>query len=402
MNLENEPALKANLVRELKGRTDADPASLADYIVALLRHEKSADQLFAYCLEQLNEFFLPGQAEPFLRSLFDALQSGMAFSESAPIASSSNKASSDGGKERDFLPLLDESTRTGERRRRRSSVSAEIVVDRLPEETGDEEVRRYFSDSFGPIASISRTSLTSMAVRFEDPRDAVRAVKSPNAVLGNRFIKTFFPSARGASAPDMRGGRIAKTRAAPLTRAQAKMISPEKLEERANQRQQRLQALLSVQRQREELVKRYIQQQKEILAKLDDSSTGPAERAALKETLVSLDRSISEFDSVNNTGPLTSASSPAVANSTAPAMSRKSFKMDLRPGTFIMTPVPALLRNDLDAFRKILVGYGASFTHMKYDEETKSALIEYSNRPEASKVCTLPLIASFRCRHLLR
>ncbi|KAG0212711.1 hypothetical protein BGX28_005744 [Mortierella sp. GBA30] len=67
-------ALKAHLTRELTLISDADPGMLADYIIALLKHDKEMEELKALCNAQLDDFLLE-ETKPFVVKLFDTLES---------------------------------------------------------------------------------------------------------------------------------------------------------------------------------------------------------------------------------------------------------------------------------------------------------------------------------------
>ncbi|KAF9279938.1 hypothetical protein BGZ68_007603 [Mortierella alpina] len=69
-----QDALKAYLTKELALISDADPAMLADYIIALLKHDKETHELKSLCNLQLDDFLMK-ETEPFVSKLFDALES---------------------------------------------------------------------------------------------------------------------------------------------------------------------------------------------------------------------------------------------------------------------------------------------------------------------------------------
>ncbi|KAF9090612.1 hypothetical protein BGX29_011371 [Mortierella sp. GBA35] len=66
--------LKEFLTQELALISDADPAMLADYIIALLKHDKETDELRDLCVSQLEDF-LQQETESFVDMLFKALAS---------------------------------------------------------------------------------------------------------------------------------------------------------------------------------------------------------------------------------------------------------------------------------------------------------------------------------------
>jgi hypothetical protein len=56
----DEGALKAWLVRRLVSASEADPDVLADYILALLRHDQGRDEIMETCISQLADFMSSG------------------------------------------------------------------------------------------------------------------------------------------------------------------------------------------------------------------------------------------------------------------------------------------------------------------------------------------------------
>lgn len=66
-------ALKAYLLRLLEPISNADLDILSDYILALLRHDQSVDDVRKLCLNQLDEF-LKENTFSFVQDIFDALE----------------------------------------------------------------------------------------------------------------------------------------------------------------------------------------------------------------------------------------------------------------------------------------------------------------------------------------
>ncbi|KAJ3396377.1 hypothetical protein HDU92_003219 [Lobulomyces angularis] len=73
--------LKENLTSKLEPICDADPSVLAEYAIALLRHEKSISELKILCLNQLEDF-LKHETENFVKELFQLLESDDNFNSS--------------------------------------------------------------------------------------------------------------------------------------------------------------------------------------------------------------------------------------------------------------------------------------------------------------------------------
>ncbi|KAF9435410.1 hypothetical protein BGZ76_006338 [Entomortierella beljakovae] len=94
--------LKAHLTKELTLISDADPGMLADYIIALLKHDKDNSELKSLCISQLEDFLLQ-ETEPFVTSLFKVLENksyiqGKSASKSTPaVASSASTSTSNQG-----------------------------------------------------------------------------------------------------------------------------------------------------------------------------------------------------------------------------------------------------------------------------------------------------------------
>lgn len=70
--IENLESLKSWLVGKLTPMCDADPNALAKYVVALVKKDKSEEDLRKLCVDQL-EVFLQGQTTAFVAQLFDIL-----------------------------------------------------------------------------------------------------------------------------------------------------------------------------------------------------------------------------------------------------------------------------------------------------------------------------------------
>ncbi|XP_065832512.1 RNA-binding protein 26-like isoform X2 [Oscarella lobularis] len=72
MNIKSVESLKTWLSAKLEPICDADPAALAKYVLALLKKNKSDEQLKELCIDQL-EVFLSNETNRFVEKLFDAL-----------------------------------------------------------------------------------------------------------------------------------------------------------------------------------------------------------------------------------------------------------------------------------------------------------------------------------------
>ncbi|KAG1682392.1 RNA-binding protein 26 [Nymphon striatum] len=73
MQIENQELLKIWLTASLEPLCGADPAALAKYVIALVKKDKTEDELRNVCLEQL-DVFLQKETKPFVAMLFEVLK----------------------------------------------------------------------------------------------------------------------------------------------------------------------------------------------------------------------------------------------------------------------------------------------------------------------------------------
>jgi len=70
---DNTEQLSKWLSKELEPLTLADPDTLAEYVIALLKHDKESHDLSVFCKEELSDF-LKENTGPFVKLLFEALE----------------------------------------------------------------------------------------------------------------------------------------------------------------------------------------------------------------------------------------------------------------------------------------------------------------------------------------
>lgn len=69
---QDEPQIKAWIINRLQGTSDADPDVLADYVLALLRHDGDMTTVRALCEAEIPDF-LQADATAFVQDIFDAI-----------------------------------------------------------------------------------------------------------------------------------------------------------------------------------------------------------------------------------------------------------------------------------------------------------------------------------------
>lgn len=83
--IEESPELKDYIIKRLStiDECEADPQVLADYIIALLKHDKPQNELKTFCINELNDF-LGKATSDFISHLFTAINSKSYLSKSQP------------------------------------------------------------------------------------------------------------------------------------------------------------------------------------------------------------------------------------------------------------------------------------------------------------------------------
>ena len=94
MIIENEKALRTWLEVRLEPICDADPKALAKYVIALVKKDKSDDDLQSLCIDQL-EVFLQGETVSFVNDLFKTVKNQEYLKEPEPKKESPKRNKSD-------------------------------------------------------------------------------------------------------------------------------------------------------------------------------------------------------------------------------------------------------------------------------------------------------------------
>ncbi|KAI8384722.1 uncharacterized protein BYT42DRAFT_563451 [Radiomyces spectabilis] len=166
-----------------------------------------------------------------------------------------------------------------------------LVVDNLPPEVCQiSKINDYFK-RFGTITNIT-VQFPKATLQFSTRAEAEAAYNSPESIFDNRFIKVYWykeDSANNAPATTEIKSAVPEpvknepdpdaiaARAAELARIR---------EEKQKKHQERMKAILELQKQKEQLLQRQIDEQKALLAKLSDSNNmTQAEKAELLKAL---------------------------------------------------------------------------------------------------------------------
>ena len=483
--LTNPSSTRSYLSRELSTLSDADPQILADYILALLRHDKPIDEMKQVCLENLHDF-LHERTGLFVERLFEYLLKGESASTPAtnsnvagtaqiqqpqysPQKQTSRHESSsedkhyrqDRRKERErelspesrhrkpfpqsrppsrykslafpfppppmsfgirppfgmqtdqsiHLPSLPHRSR----RNFGSSNDTRLVVDHIPyEHCSISSVNSFFS-KFGNLTNVTVNPDQRRAkIQFATNEEANQAYHSADAIFDNRFVKLYWDrDGEDIPAPQMvRTLEVVKDAHVPLnppTLASTINIA-------AAKRQEALKTMLNLQRQQQELLTRYIDQQKALMNRLESGNINETDKAELmdslrnvdsliismRESMQTVEAKLSEITNQNVDGgdnsPKLEYKSPVLRGGPTtrtpssrgrPHAANQSYKLDMRPRSLLLKPVPIRVGRDIDSLRKLFEPFGTikSIKVVDGTEGTDSvgALVEFGQRFEAEQ-----------------
>jgi hypothetical protein len=173
-------------------------------------------------------------------------------------------------------------------------------------------------------------------------------------------------------------------------------------------RQETLGAYLELQRQKEALLQKYMGQQKTLLESMTHPELDEATRSKLHSELIIIEDAIKAIkppqaeesalehpqkQPILRGGPAIRSRGrgrgsftlqPAGPHAHAPQSSLGTFKLDLRPKTIKMSPIPAKLGTDQGSIRKFFEPYG-QVTNLVVDESVSTATVTFVKRSDAEK-----------------
>jgi hypothetical protein len=206
-----------------------------------------------------------------------------------------------------------------------------LVIDNIPPEHCQMTTINDYFKKFGSITNISLQSHKAL-VSFNTHEEAEAAHQSPDAIFDNRFVKVYWHKentgdSSQAGGNNTSGFRHANTNSedgntsqrndrqqptdapAPSSHTHtnepdpaivaAKAAELQRLkDEKLKKRQEHMQGILELQKQKEQLLQRQIDQQKQLLAKLSDKSLTLAQKEELLSSLKKIAADIDQSRSV--------------------------------------------------------------------------------------------------------
>ena len=484
--LQNHVAARSFLAKELERISDADPEILADYILALLRHDKPANELREVCLDNLKDF-LHDKTQIFVDRLFEYLVKGSEDSISSaqaqlntglplPVASveearsrraERSRSTEESERRRDRRPERERELSPGSRpypRSRRqdyyngpprhfgrgmpppfippppmpfgvpppfgmqtdrpvhirrppplhkmegSRSDTRLVVDRIPyEHCSISAINDYFQ-KFGSLVNVTVNPEQRRArIQYSTTDEAMKAYHSSEAIFDNRFVKLYWDR-EGEAIPEPTKGEL------PPKHVSADQSQPPSLHSTIQiasaKRKEALNTMLQLQRQQQELLTRYIDQQKELMSRLESGSVADEDKTEMMESLKNVDALIISMRESMQTveakltemqNPERSTSESASANSpiSKPILRggpsargtrggrggrpADSYKLDMRPTSLLIRPIPMSVGRDINSLRRFFEPYG-QIKGINVVEDSNAAIVQYQHRHEAEQV----------------
>lgn len=329
-----------------------------------------------------------------------------------------------------------------------------LVIDGIPPEfCSVAQVNEYFQ-RFGKIVSISVQPEQQRAnLEYATKEESNAAYTSPDVIFGNRFVKVYRdqdPAAAAAAAvaaapPSYQrrfsggttaGGGYASQFAASTAGGSSDLARPLPPRNEAMQKKQEaLRGMYELQRQRQELLIKYIGQQKELVQKLENKAIPDSERQELLKALRSIDQAIKitqgssasnkPAGAIESTAMAVDSAEAAAATTTtttteetiasdrlpsegsgslvgtpsqphtpilrggpvqrgrgAVMAAQAARRLDLRPTSLLMKPIPGRVGSDASSVKKLFEPYGEVKT-LGINEG--NAIVTFARRLDAEK-----------------
>ena len=285
--------------------------------------------------------------------------------------------------------------------------STRLILDKIPPDCCNvAKINEYFG-KFGNLVNLSVQADQNRALlQYEKPEEALAAFRSPEVIFDNRFVKLFWDANDTGAAVRPRSwnaegaSKLQEVKAIPHVQPQ---------DEQHLRKQEVLRSMHEFQRQKQDLLQKYIQQQKDLLQRLEAGNLDDTARQELLTSLKSIDSVIGSIqvsiqakptataESSSNNTAITQTSAPILRGGPgfyrsyqqqqAPFKPRpiQSYRLDLRPTSLCLKPIPAQVGRDLGSLRKFFEPYGEIRT-LVLGEDGQSAIVTYANRHLAEKV----------------
>lgn len=264
--------------------------------------------------------------------------------------------------------------------------SSRLIIDKIPPEACTIAAVHGHFERFGTIINIDLLPDQSRArIQYAGHEEAHAAFASPDVIFGNRFVKVYWEPEEQPR-PHL---------PPPVPARPPRPADPQ--EELLRRRQETLKAYLELQKHREALLAKYIAQQTALLERLEAADLDGPARSTLLDDLRAVEAAIEGIKPKAAARPApapTQAHTPILrggpaprgrggfAQAPLPPRPPTSYKLDLRPRTIRMAPIPAKLGTDPAALRKFFEPYGQVASLAVGDGDVQ---VTYVQRPDAER-----------------
>ncbi len=257
-----------------------------------------------------------------------------------------------------------------------SKYSTKLVVDKIPRENCTiAAVHEHFA-RLGTIVNIELCPESSKAkLQYSTHDEAQSAFSCPDVIFNNRFVRVYWE----ADEPKQETQEVKRP------------VDPQV--ELGKKRMEALDAFLELQKQKEALLLKYLQQEQALLTKLEDITLEETQKTNLLEELKVVEEAIKSMkpskeptaqQPILRGGPQIRGRGRAstFVQPRAPAV----YKLDLRPKAIRMTPIPAVVGTDPSSIRKLFEKYG-QLTDLTVNSEASPsfAIATFLKRTDAEK-----------------
>ncbi|CAO3622221.1 unnamed protein product [Cunninghamella blakesleeana] len=209
---------------------------------------------------------------------------------------------------------------------RYTSYSTKIVVENIPtEHCNIDAVTTYFG-KFGKLTNLSVLPDQSRAfLQYSSHQEALAAYQSPAVIFNNRFVKVYWEKVdeEEEKREYMEQLRLASQPDPELVKAKAAQLAKEK-EEKQKKHQEHLKKILDVQKQKQQLIERQIDEQKKLMQKLQSTPPGSKEREEI-------------LTAMSDLSTLIKANQTSIGSSTTPSFSSSSLSSSSQQPTSPIT-----------------------------------------------------------------
>lgn len=226
-----------------------------------------------------------------------------------------------------------------------TSQGKRLFVDNIPEEFSSKNVIEEYFSKFGPVHLINHQG-NRATIEFENHEHAVSAFSSPEPIFQNRFVKLFWDT-----------------------------NTPEHSS--------------TLYKQKEEMIAKYTQQISELQSKLSSASSDQTQE--LQKSIQTLQDSISQLQEEKFIGKFSHRGGYQAATRSG-NMTWRPTKLDLRPKTITISPIPSPLSGNEENVQKYFGQFGTIVSIVFCQNHIE---IQYKERYEAENAMKLGSKVSF-------